>query len=323
MAAKGKTGDFSFNAENSFVYVDGNREAPAYPGDLLNAWSTIYAYQRHQQIQDRPKVTLQYDLNKWFIRPTATAAYYGMMTYIRNPELATTPSGYQNYATRYDLNGGADIGYKFSSHMDVTLGYRYGSQGQEQYAFTPYSSPSDYQRVLAGIEGKPARWLTFQVLGGPDFRSFAPDTATHITPINDLHEVTYYGEALVTAAISKQDTATFKYKQFQFVSCLGKVPYFDSCYDFTYRHVFNKRLSLDGEAKLMGADYTVGDLAACQRNDLDYVLSAGLHYLFTPHIGADLGYQADLGRNALENVVNPNTRDFDRQLILVDVQFKL
>ena len=108
---------------------------------------------------------------------------------------------------------------------------------------------------------------------------------------------------------------TFKYKQFQFVSCLGVKPYFDSSYGLAYGRKITDRFSLDVGARLLGADYTVGNLGSCLRNDLDYILSAGLHYAFSAHLAADLGYSANLGRNAQDNIVNPENRDFNSREI--------
>ncbi|MGD0815351.1 MAG: hypothetical protein ABSA83_17270 [Verrucomicrobiota bacterium] len=322
LAVKGKDDAFSYGLDNTLLYVDASRVAPAYPGDLFNAWATINAYQRREQLNDRSKLTFQYDWDKWFIRPGASLAYYGMMTEIKDPSLPTTPSGYQNYCTRYDVNGGADIGYRLCTNVAATLGYRYGSQGQQQYSFDNYSSPSDYQRVLLGVEGKPFNWLNMQVLGGPDFRSYEADSATHISPLSNLHPMTYYGEAALSASVTPNDALTFKYKQYQFVSCLGVKPYFDSSYGLSYTRKITERLSLDLGMRLLEADYTVGDLAACARNDLDYILSGGLHFAFSANLAADLGYAANLGRNAEDNIVNPRNRDFDSQEITLDVQFK-
>jgi len=311
LAVKGKDDAFSYSLENSLLYVDASRVAPTYPQNQFNAWATINAYPRREQLQDRSKLTFQYDWDQWFIRPGACLAYYGMMTEIRDVE------GYQNYCTRYDVNGGTDIGYRFLPNMAATLGYRYGSQGQEKYSFEAYNSDSDYQRVLLGVEGKPWPWLNVQLSGGPDFRSYE-----NIAPLSDHHPVTYYGEAALTATMTPKDTLAFKYKQFQFVSCLGVKPYFDSSYGLSYGRKITDRLSLDAGARLLEADYTAGNLASCQRDDLDYVLCAGLHYSFSAHLAADLGYSASLGRNAQDNIVNPQNRDFNSQEVSVGVQCK-
>ncbi len=317
LAAAGKNDAFSYNLDNAFTYVDASRVAPSYPGNLFNAWATINAYARREQLQDRSKISAQYDWDHWFIRPGASLAYYGMMTEIKDPRLASTPSGYQNYCTRYDVNGGADAGWKFCPDMAATLGWRYGSQGQEKYSFEGYNSGSDYQRVLLGVEGKPFKWLNMQVLGGPDFRNYES-----IAPVNDRHTVTYYGEASLAATLTPQDTLSFKYKQFRFVSCLGVKPYFDSSYGLSYARKFTDRFSLDVGARLLEADYTVGNLGSCVRDDVDYVPSAGLHYAFSAHVAADLGYSANLGRNAQDGIANPANRDFDSQEISMGVQIR-
>jgi len=322
LEAKGKAGAFSYNLANTLLYVDASRVAPAFPGDLFNAWATINAYPRREQLNDRSKLTLQYDWKQWFIRPGASLAYYAMMTEIKDPSLPGTPSGYQDYCTRYDVNGGADIGYKFAPDMAATVGYRYGSQGQEQYSFSPYSSPCDYQRVLLGVEGRPCKWLNIQLLGGPEFRSYEADSATHISPLNNLHPVTYYGEAALSAEVTPADTLTFNYKQFQFVSCLGVKPYFDSTYGLSYGRKITDRLRLDLGARLLEANYTIGNLSTCSRDDLDYILSAGLHFALSANCAAAFGYSANLGRNAQDNIVNPQNRDFNSQEVSLGFQFK-
>ncbi len=199
---------------------------PVYPGGFLSAFATVADRDRREQIQDKANFAAQFSLGNWFIRPTAALLYCDWMTEKLNPELATTPTGYQNYADRYDVNGGADAGYKITSSLAVTLGYRYGHQQQEQFTFSRDSSPNDYQRVLFGLEGRPWKWLNVKIQGGPDFRNYEGDSATHITPVNDLNPVKYYGEALLTAKFTAADSLIFKYKQWQWLSTLGKVPVF-------------------------------------------------------------------------------------------------
>src|SRR5271157_4528788 len=228
-------------------------------------------------------------------------------------------TGYQNYASRYDVNGGADFGYRVEPQLAVTLGYRYGHQYQEPFSFSRYSSSSDYQRALFGIEGKPWRWWELKVQGGPDFRNCPPDTATHITPVSDKHLVAYYGEASLTAIITTNDMLALAYKQFQWVSQLGCIPYFDSTYKLSYRRKMSDHVTLDLDGSLLSSDYTSGDLPSSKRLDLEYVASARLDYSFNAHINANLAYEFDAGRNDLAGVVNSETRAFDRNLISVGV----
>jgi hypothetical protein len=315
-AVKGNCDVVSFSADNTFNFVDGSRYGPTYPGAFLNAYATCAPRKRREQINDKGTGLLQYDYDNWFVRPTASLLDYDMMTKLLHV------TGYQNYASRYDINGGPDFGYRVEPQLAVTLGYRYGHQYQEPFSFSPYSSSSDYQRALFGVEGKPWQWLELKVQGGPDFRNYSPDTATHITPVSDKHLVTYYGEASLTATITTNDTLAFVYKQFQWVSQLGTIPYFDSTYKLSYRRKLTDHLALDFGGSILSSDYTSGDLASCKRVDLEYVASARLDYSFNAHLSANLAYEFDAGRNDLAGVVNSETRAFDRNLISIGVLVK-
>jgi outer membrane protein assembly factor BamA len=231
-------------------------------------------------------------------------------------------TGYQNYCDRYDVNGGPDFGYKINSQLAATLGYRYGYQYQQQFSFSPYSSSSDYQRVLLGLEGKPWHWLEVKLQGGPDFRNYQGDSPGHITPVNNLNLITYYGEATLVATLTSKDAVTFKYKQWQWVSSCGKVPYFDSSYDLSYHRRLTDKLGFDLGGRLIEADYTSGNLAASKRDDLQYTVSTGLGYAFNTHASVNLTYAANFGRNAQNGITNPQTRDYDEQLISLAALFK-
>lgn len=333
---KGKSDHVSFNLENGFNYINGSKEGPSYPNSLNSAYATAAARERREQYQDRSKFSLQYDQEQWFLRPVASLLYYDLQT---DKRATTTAQGYQNYADRYDVNGGLDVGYKLDKNVAVTLGYRYGHQYQEEYshAIDPFgqSSTSDYQRVLAGVEGKPLNWLTVSVQGGPDFRSYA-DTA----PVHDRHPVKYFGVASLTADITAKDSISFKYQQWQWVSSTGKVPYFDSTYDLSYARKLTDKLSLTLGGRLLTSDYTSGlaysaanfnpqTAPSNKRDDWFYTLSIGVRYAITPNLSADLAYAYDLGRNNQDNLGNRatgtpvgETREFDHQLVSLGVLFK-
>jgi len=317
VAIKGRADALSFGLDDTFAYVDGSKMAPTYPGGFSTAWNTVAPRERREQIQDRATISFQYDAGRWFVRPTASLIYYDLMT------VHTNVTGYQNYVDRYDVNGGPDFGYRVVTNLAVTVGYRYGHQYQQQLSFSPYSSSSDYQRVLLGIEGKLWKWLELKIQGGPDFRSYDPDTATHITPVSDKNLITYYGEASVTATITPKDALIFKYKQWQWVSSCGKIPYFDSMYDLSYHRKLTDKLGLDLGGKLLTADYSSGSLVPNnQRDDWQYTVSAGLGYAFNSHASVNLAYALNLGRNAQDDIVNPQTRDYSQQLISLGALFK-
>jgi hypothetical protein len=315
-AVKGGSDSIAFNTENTFTYIDGAGVGPFYPVNLYSAMATTADRERRRQIQDRANVSVQFDAGKLFFRPVASLIYYDLMTEQRNV------TGYQNYADRCDVNGGADFGYKFTPKFAVTLGYRYGQQYQEQFGFTTNSSPSDYQRLLFGVEGNPARWLNVKIVGGPDFRNYEGASAGHVTPVNDLHPVKFYGEALLTATCSPRDTLNFKYKLWQWVSGTGKVPYFEGSYDLSYHRKLTDKLGLDLGGKILAWDYSSGNLPTCRRNDLEYSCSGTLNYNLNSHLSFNLACGFDWGRNAEDNLANAAMREFDRQLVSVGTTWK-
>jgi opacity protein-like surface antigen len=259
--------------------------------------------------------------------------YYDLMTDWHNASAAPY-KGYQNYVDRSDVNGGLDLGYKLTSDLAATLGYRYGHQNQQAFpsAINPatYQSSSDYQRVLLGLEGKPWKWLNVKLAGGPDFRAY---NAT--APVDDLHLTTYYGEALMTATLTTNQTVTVAYKQWQWVSSIGRVPYFDSSYALTYHWNATRQLGFDLGGKFVEADYNSASPAktanGCRRDDGVYTVSAGVSYAFTSRFSVNLAYAHDFGLNLEENLSttgNPSAaatagyRDFDRQLVTLAAQYK-
>jgi opacity protein-like surface antigen len=254
---------------------------------------------------------------------------YNLMTDWHNTGVAPW-KGYQNYVDRYDVNGGMDLGYKLTPKLAATLGYRYGSQYQQQFptAITSDShySSSDYQRVLLGLEGKLWNWLDVKLAGGPDFRNY-----NSMAPVNDHNPVKYYGEAVLTATITTNQTVTFNYKQWQWVSSTGKVPYLDSTYALTYHWNASKQLGLDLGGKVLEADYTEGNEVnptgqnSSLRDDMEYEVSAGVTYAFNSHLSANLAYTYDLGDNALNNLpasLGPAYRGFEHQVVSLGLQYK-
>jgi len=313
---EGGTGSFSFSLENALNFVQGSNVGPTYPGGFLNAYSATTPREHREQVNGNASFSCEYDYDNWFVSPVASLLYYDMMTQLHNI------TGYLNYANRYDVNGGVDFGYRVEPQLAITLGYRYGHQYQEQFSFSRYSSSSNYQRALLGIEGKPWKWLDVNIHCGPDFRSYPQDTASHITPVTDKHPVYYYGEANITATVTSRDTVTFKYKQWMFVSQLGNIPYFDSTYELSYHHKWNERLTLDLIGSILSSDYTSGNLPSSRRDDYEYTISAGFDYSFNPHFSANLAYSFYAGRNGLDGVVNPSTRSFDENVVSIGALLK-
>ena len=302
---KGQTDNWNFNFDESFLYVDGSKAAPTYPGNLVTAYNTVAPRERRDQTQDRASLIAQRNWESWFIRPSASLVYYDLHT------LQFNSPGYQNYATRFDAHGGVDLGYKLSANHALTLGSQIGHQGQEKFSFGTYESSSDFVRLLGGAEGKLGAWLTYKFQAGPDLRYY--DAAA---PVSARHKLTYYDEGSFTAKLSGQDTLTLEGRQFQWVSCLGNVPYFDTTASLTWHHRCTEAFALDFGGKYLIADYRSGGLPPCQRVDTEYCLTTGLSYAVTRHLAFSLGAEIDFGRNALQVIPDPaSTRDFHRVLI--------
>lgn len=315
-AIKGSIDDFSFSLDNAFLYNDGSKIAPTYAlnqnsGALdnqfdkyRNQFANTPARERRNQIQDHEATELQYDVGRAFIRATSSLLYYNMDTAFHNTSFAPY-KGYQNYVDRSDVNGGTDLGYKVMTNVALTLGYRYGSQFQQQFPTSistdSHYSSSTYQQALFGTEAKLFHWLSAKLAGGPDFR----DYNSH-TPVYDLHPTRYYGEAAVTAAITTNQSLTFNYKQWNWVSSTGYVPEFDSSYILNYHWNATRQLGFDMGAKLQEADYTSGydtnGTAPSIRADRVYTLAPGVTYAFTPHLSASLNYDFDAGNNMLYTI---------------------
>ena len=336
---KGKSGDFSFALDNAFLYNDGNHQAPIYADNQLggalanqndkyrNNYAHGMARERLAQIQDRTTVVLQYDWDKVFIRPAGALIYYDLNTDWHNTGAAPW-KGYQNYVDRYDINGGADAGYKVTKDLSVLLGYRYGHQYQQQFALAidadQHHTDSDYQRVLLGLEGKPWQWLNVKLAGGPDFRKF-DSTA----PVYDPNLVTYYGEASLTATLTPSQSLSFLYKGWQWVSSTGNVPQFDSSYALNYHWNATKQLGFDLGGKFQEGDYSSGNDVAGSgpsvRDDVLYTVSAGVSYAFSSHLSANLSYTRDLADNGWDGLAakyQSSYRQFNRQLVSVGMQYK-
>jgi len=73
---------------------------------------------------------------------------------------------------------------------------------------------------------------------------------------------------------------------------------------------------------VLSSDYTSGNQPASQRDDLEYIASSNLSYAFNAHVGVNLAFEFDAGRNGLDGVANPSTRSFDRNLIFLGLLVK-
>jgi hypothetical protein len=321
-ALNGKSSDFSYTLDNAFIFVDGSSEAPVYTGLDSNrsAYATAVPRERRRQTQDRAKLTVRYDASSWFVRPCATIIDYDLMTRL------SAATGYQNYVDRYDFAAGVDAGWKATKQVALTLGYRAGYQYQQQLPIgvdpTHLSSPSHFQRVLLGLEGKPLKWLTVSVQGGPDYRSYEANSTTHTTPIGNPSLVKFYGEGSITADLTANDSLTFKYKDWEWVSSTGKVPYYEGSHELAYRRKLTPKLTVDLSGKYGFSDYNSGNVASSKRFDKFYGATVAVGYAVNTRLSCSVSYAVDFGRNAEDAITNTQYREYDHHVVSASVVYK-
>jgi hypothetical protein len=336
---KGKSGNFTFSLDNAFLYVDGNKVAPTYARNQLtgaagnqndkfrNNYAHSLARERRNQTQDRYTIQAQYTSGNFFLRPISQLTMFNLNTDLHNTGAAPY-KGYQDYVDRYDVNGGLDFGYKLTSDLSFTLGYRDGYQYQQRFApainADQHTASGGYQRVLVGLEGKLGKDVTVKFAAGPDFRDYNSRAA-----INNRSTTRYYAEGSVTVAVAPDQTLAFNYKKWVFVASTGLVPYVDTTVGLTYHRTVNKQWGFDAGLKLLEADYTMGNevtgSAPSLRDDLDYGASLGLTYAVTPHIIVAATYNYDTGKNGMKNLpanLFADYRQFAHNVTAVSVQYK-
>lgn len=336
---KAKSGDVSFSFDNNFLYNDGSKNAPVYALNQLagaaadqndrfrNNYAHALARERRNQIQDRYNAALQYSAGEWFVRATSSLVYIDMSTLMHNTGVAPY-KGYQNYPDRYDVNAGADLGWKVSPDVALTLGWRDGYQFQRQFRIDlnpdRHFSSNHYQRALVGLEGKPAKWLSLKLAAGPDFRSYNPQAG-----INRLSTTRWYGEASATATLAPDQSLTFTGKQWLFVASTGLVPYVDSTWTLAYHKSLDQQWGLDLGVKMLEANYTMGNEvtggAPSLRDDLDYALSIGVSYALNKQCILNAAYNYDLGRNGVSNLpaaLQVAYREFAHNVVSFGLQYK-
>ena len=333
-----KCHDLSFQLDEGFTYIDGDKYGITYPGKYYDAIGQGIVRERREQWQDRTTVALTYDQPDWFVRPTGSLLDYNLKT--RQMAVPTANAAYLNYPDRSDINGGADLGYKLATNFAVTVGYRAGYQYQEKLpvAVDHYgqTSSSDYQRLLLGFEGSPLNWLKIKVQAGPDFRDYGSRA-----PVRDSNPTTFYGEGSLAATVTKDDTVALSARRWRWVSSTGQVPDDEGTYELNYKHQIDSQWSTKLGLRVQSADYSCGESWSSAtppanpltnyKNQWDYTFSAGVQYDLTTSLSLDLAYSAILGRNAQDRAdlalasgsqLPALKRQFDDQIVSFGAKYK-
>ncbi len=299
-----KSKDTSWELPNSFTWIDGSHRGLIFTGrGGAPALGGVPMRDRRDALIYRGGFKLEHTIGKWLVRPVASAYVHDFKT-----EQLATP-GYQNYADRSDVNGGLDLGYRVAKDTHVVIGYRHGAQDQQPVLNGAIHYDNTYDRVLAGVEGKPAPWLKLGVLLGPDFRSFGPN----VPPGFDRQRTKFYLDALATFTLGKTDTLTLTAKRFEQPGYGGNSVYDDVTYELGWRHTFSDKFSTSGSVRALQWDFEKPVI----RNERWYGVAVSAAYKFGKHFSADAGYAYDQVDSQVPNTAG---REASRHLASLGVK---
>jgi hypothetical protein len=284
--------------------IDGEDQLPLYlePGGIPATGAPAVRDRRDQTFY-RGMLKAQYSAESWFFRPIATG-------YVQDFHIEHLQElGYCNFVDRSDMNVGADAGWKVMPGTFATLGYRVGHQSQDTIFDSPVQYANDYQRVLAGVEGRPEKWVKLAVQVGPDFRSFNDD----VPETFDRRQVVLYCDASVTIMPTAEDEVALSVKQFEQPGAGGRSVYVDTTYGVTYKRKLTKALTWTVGGKAYNTDF---EYPAKKRDDWVYTAESGLTYKLDAHWTLEAGALYEAGRS---EVVETEGREYDRTMVFVGV----
>ena len=300
----GQFGDATYEVLNSATWIDGSRTDVTFPGPGgAPAIGGIPIRDRRQALNLKESFKLQYPIGNWFVRPVAS---WYMNDY--NTAYSAAP-GYENYASRTDINGGVDIGYKVYDKTYAVVGYRSGHQDQDALPGSPLEYSNDYNRFLFGGEGNPLPWLKFALLAGPEIHYFGSDVCTGFYH----NQSQLYVDFSATMTLGKADSLTLSAKRYTRPGYTGRSMLSELLCEAAWKHKFTDALTASAGFTSYLADYfpTV-------RNDDIYTPAVGLTYQFNKHFSAELRYSYDVANS---EVPDTDGREFQRQIAMLNLRY--
>ncbi len=302
---KGRRGEWSFDLANTITAIDGSRYGPTFvaPG-AVPAIGGIPLRDRRDAVILRTNYSLRYDHADVMLRAVLT-------TYVHDFRTAQQSiPGYENYVDRADFNGGVDAGYRFLPETYAIVGYRFGHQHQDELFNNPLAYSSYYQRILFGVEGRPAPWVKLSLSIGPDFRNFTGDQADGF----DTMQTKIYVDSTATFTITPNDQVTLLARQFLQVSFTGRAIAEDITYQVNYKHQFTPEAS----AGLLVRSYSSDCQNLSTRNDTIYTVGMSATYKMNDHLTFEASYNYDLAES---NVPHNNAREYRRNTMFLGVRY--
>ena len=166
----GVVGIVTWQMQNSLTWIDGSDEGLTFGGPGgAPAIGGIPIRDRRAALIYRNSFGAFHKHGDWFFRPAVSSYIHDFMTTERDPSAFPF---YQNYVDRNDFNLGLDAGYQVFKDGYVFLGYRFGWQREPALPGQEIDYSNEYNRLLAGFEGKITDWLKLNLFMGPDWRDF-------------------------------------------------------------------------------------------------------------------------------------------------------
>ncbi len=151
---------------NTLTIIDGTKEGLTFgtPGGSP-AIGGIPIRDRRPAIVYRNGFRAFHPHGDWFFRPVAWSYVHDFQTETRSRKLFPY---YQNYVDRDDFTVGLDVGYKAFKTAYLIVGYRFGFQNEPPLPGEEIHYSNDYNRFVAGFEGKVTSWMKVVGVVGAD-----------------------------------------------------------------------------------------------------------------------------------------------------------
>lgn len=307
LGLSGRESDLTYDLTQVLSVIDGSDVGPTWmgPGGAPAAGGIPIRDRRDAAIY-RGQLKVVQGFGVWRVRPVVTAYVHDFQT--RQSGLA----GYQNYVDRNEYVGGLDVGRAVGEAASAWVGYRYGSQGQSALLNQPNEYDSRFHRVLLGFEGAVADGLKANVSLGPEVRRYGEKVPA---AFGDRDVLYLFVDATLTATVTKADTITLSFKQFELPGFGGPSAFLDATLDLGWRHRFSSRWTVGAGSRAYHTDF----LAPVVRND--WILSGNgwLNCTVTKALGAEVSYGFE---SAISKVPHTEGREFDRHLVSLGLRYQ-
>ncbi len=305
----GVSGKSAWEFTNSLLRIDGSDQGPIFDvanGGDIPAVGGIPLRDRREAVVLRNGLKLTQTAGKWFVRPVFTSYSHDFRTQQR-PRTGAY-AGYENFVDRWEMNGGADVGYDLGRKTSFVAGYRYGHQEQGKLMGTASLYSNSYSRVLFGLEGAPASWLRLNLLAGPDFRSFEKP-AVGFNPDEQL----WFVNSSLSWLPAKTDSVTLTLSRYQQPAFSSHSVYEDIVYDISWRRQHTPKLVSTAGLRAYGGDWQ----APVNREDWIYTPSASVTYALHKRVTAEVSYSYD---SVASKVPNTRGREYTRHLFVAGIR---